>query len=112
MEAALRSDLNARIHNKRAEAAMRLPILRASILGLVLAASPVSLPGDFPITPPEDYLRLASSDVLACDPPSSVPQETENAYLQTGLLADDAALLWRADVYDLVDCLRRKAETI
>lgn len=91
---------------------MRLPTLRASILGLVIAASPASLSGEFLLAPSENYLKLASSDVLACDPPSSVPQEAADAYLQTGFLTDDAALIWRADVYDLVDCLRRKAETI
>lgn len=91
---------------------MQLPILRASILGLVLAASPVSLPDKFLLPPPEDYLKLASSDVLACDPPASVPQEAADAYLQTGFSAGDPASIWRADIYDLTDCLRRNGEAI
>jgi len=91
---------------------MRLPTLRALILGVVLAASPASLSGEFLLPPSEDYLKLAGSGVLACDPPSIVPHEAAESYLQTGFSADGPALIWRADVYDLIDCLRRKAETI
>ena len=55
---------------------------------------------------------LAMSDVIACDPPRITPGEAENAYRQVGFPGDDPALLWRANIYDLTDCLRRKAEAI
>ena len=91
---------------------MRLPILRTLILALVLTATPASLSVGFLIPPSSGYIVLAMSDVIACDPPRSTPSEAENAYRQVGLSGDDLPLLWRADIYDLTDCLRRKAEAI
>ena len=91
---------------------MRLPILRTLILALVLTATPASLSVGFLIPPSSGYVVLAMSDVIACDPPRITPGEAENAYRQVGFPGDDPALLWRADIYDLTDCLRRKAEAI
>jgi hypothetical protein len=101
--------LNARIKIKQAEAAMRLPILRASILGLVLAASPASLSGSA-FSPKSDYIVLALSDVIACNYPSNLPDDVTAAYSQVNDVS--GARLWLADIYDLTDCLRQKAEAI
>jgi len=90
---------------------MRLPILRTSILALVLAATPASLSGGFLIPPSSGYIVLAMSDVLACDPPQSIPSEAASAYSRASV-GDEPAPLWRADIYDLADCLRMKAEAI
>lgn len=91
---------------------MRLPILRTLILALVLTATPASLSVGFLIPPSSGYIVLAMSDVIACDPPGSTPHEAEQAYRQVGFPGEDSALLWRADIYDLTECLRMKAEAI
>jgi hypothetical protein len=89
---------------------MRLPDIRTSMLALVLAASPVSLPSGF-ISPPADKpIVLAMSDVIACNFPNSLPDEAVAANLRVS--TSSHAPLWRADIDDLADCLRKKAEAI
>ncbi len=88
---------------------MRLPVLRISCLALVLSAAPVSLSSGF-LAPAEKPIVLAMSDVIACNYPNSLPDEAVAARLRVSM--SSGALLWRADVYDLTECLRMKAEAI
>jgi hypothetical protein len=88
---------------------MWLPILRSTVLALILAASPVSIPGEL-FTPAEKPIVLASSDVLACDFPHHLPNDVTAARLRVN--STSVVPLWRADIYDLADCLRAKSEKI
>jgi hypothetical protein len=88
---------------------MRLSILRASVLALVFAASPVSLSGGSWM-PTEKPIVLAASDVVACNFPSRFPDDATAAFSRVGNFSGDG--VWRTDIYDLADCLRRKAEAI
>jgi len=88
---------------------MRLPILRISCLALILSAAPVTLSSGF-LAPADKPIVLAMSDVIACNFPSSLPDEAVAAHLRVS--SSTHAPLWRADIDDLADCLRKKAEAI
>ncbi len=89
---------------------MRLPVMRISILGLILAASPISPPKGFFMAPADKPIVLAMSDVIACNLPSSLPDEAAAAPLRVS--TSPHAPLRRADIDDLADCLRMRAEAI